>query len=64
MKDIEKYLLEDPNKYINDLDKDRKYSLIEYSPPGRDQSRGNKIILKILKKEDKDIIIYSYEDYN
>lgn len=64
MKDIDQYLLENPNKYINSLDKNRNYDLIEYSPPGRDQSRGNKIVLKILKKEDKDIIIYSYEDYN
>ncbi|MDZ7672280.1 MAG: hypothetical protein U5K53_05525 [Halanaerobiales bacterium] len=64
MKDIDKYLLEDPSKYINDLDNDSNYDIVEYSPPGRDKSRGNKITLKIFKKEDKDIIIYSYEDYN
>lgn len=64
MKDIDQYLLEDPDKYINDLKKDCNYEIVEYSPPGREKSRGKKITLKIFKKEDKDIIIYSYEDYN
>lgn len=59
-----KFLLEEPKKYIKSLKSDQKYELKEYPPPGSKSGRGKKFILKIIKKEDKDIIIYSYEDYN
>ncbi|MBS3810256.1 MAG: hypothetical protein KGY44_00145 [Halanaerobiales bacterium] len=63
MKGLDKYLLEKPDKYIKNLDKKRNFELIEYAPPDRGRGRGNKIILKIINQEDKDIILYSYKDY-
>lgn len=63
MKSLDKYFLETPNLYINDIDTNKEYETVEYGPPHDKVGRGNKIILKIIKKEDKDIIIYSYEDY-
>lgn len=58
------FLLEEPKRYINSLKSNRKYELKEYPPPGSKNGSGKKFILKIIKEEDKDIIIYSYEDYN
>ncbi len=63
MKKVDKYLLEKPEKYIKHLDRKRSFELIEYAPPDREIGRGNKIILKIINQEDKDIILYSYKDY-
>lgn len=62
-KQQDKYLLEQPKKYIEDLGPDSDYEISEYSPVNDKRGRGNKLILKILYKEDKDIIIYSYEEY-
>ncbi|HKL12778.1 MAG TPA: hypothetical protein VJ907_04155 [Halanaerobiales bacterium] len=63
MVQLDKYLLETPDDYIKNLPENRDYELREYQPPHDKVGRGNKIILKIIRKEDKDIIIYSYEDY-
>lgn len=63
MKKIEEYLLEKPKQYIENLDPECNYETKEYPPLNHKSGRGNKIILKILCKEDKDIIIYSYEEY-
>jgi len=60
----DKFLLETPAEYINSLPSDKNYELKEYQPPHDKVGRGNKIILKIIRKEDKDIIIYSYENYD
>lgn len=59
----DKYLLENPAEYLNILSSDKNYELREYQPPHDKVGRGNQIILKIIRKEDKDIIIYSYENY-
>ncbi|MCF8001991.1 MAG: hypothetical protein K9K76_09065 [Halanaerobiales bacterium] len=63
MQKNDKYLLEELNHYIEKLDPECNYETKEYSPLNDKSGRGNKIILKILCKEDKDIIIYSYEEY-
>ena len=59
----DQYLLEEPKHYIENLDPECNYETKEYSPLNNKSGRGNKIILKILCKEDKDIIIYSYDEY-
>lgn len=63
MKKLDEYLLEPPQRYIEDLDPECNYETIEYPPLNNKSGRGNKMILKILCKEDKDIIIYSYKEY-
>lgn len=64
MECIDQYLLDDPKYYIDSLNNNDDYELLEYQPPDDKSGRGNKMILKIIKKEDKDIIVYSYENYD
>ena len=63
MSQLDYYLLESPEYYIKQLPENKDYELNEYQPPHDKVGRGNRIILKIIKQEDKDIIIYSYVDY-
>ncbi len=63
MNKFDEYLLEAPKYYIKDLAFDCNYEMIEYPPLNHKSGRGNKIILKILCKDNKDIILYSYEEY-